>query len=92
MVKAFPQKASWNCCELHYDPKREPIENVVDTWEVATDAEGNLEHTLQAGRAGQYRLKLTLIDAAEHSIEGGYLLTVRGDNMQGADFRFSALN
>ena len=89
--KSVSAKGKLELLRVTYDPNREPIENVVDTWEVATDAEGNLEHTLQAGRAGQYRLKLTLIDEAEHSIEGGYLLTVRGDNMQGADFRFSAL-
>ncbi|MDZ4849564.1 MAG: alpha-2-macroglobulin family protein [Pirellulaceae bacterium] len=74
-----------------YDPSRAPIENIIDTWDVKSDEEGNLTHTMQAGRSGQYRLKLTLTDAAEHTVEGGYLTTVRGDSMQGTDFRFSAL-
>ncbi len=89
--KAVTATGKLELLRVTYDPDREPIENVVDTWEVATDAEGNLVHVLQAGRPGQYRLKLTLTDEAKHVIEGGYLITVRGDGMQGADFRYSAL-
>ncbi len=76
---------------ISYDEQHQPLEKIVDAWEVKTNDEGELEHTFQAGRTGQYRLKLTLSDAANHQVEGGNLFTIRGDDAKGGDFRFSAL-
>ncbi len=76
---------------ITYDGARHPSESLVQSFDVKTDAEGRLEHRLQAQRAGQYRLRLTLKDAAGHSVEGAYLFTVRGTGDSGNDFRFSAL-
>ncbi len=71
---------------ITYDSKREPIETPVEGWDVSTDAEGNLEHTMQAGRGGQYRLRLVLTDNANHTIEGGHIITIRGNGPQANEF------
>ncbi len=76
---------------ITYDEDRQPNEALVQSFEVKTGADGKLEHRLQSQRAGQYRLRLTLKDAAGHSVEGAYLFTVRGAGDSGKDFRFSSL-
>ena len=48
--KSVAAKGTLELLRISYDPDREPIENRVDSWNVATDMNGNLEHTLQAGR------------------------------------------
>ncbi len=42
-------------------------------------------------RPGQYRLSATIDDGQGHSIEGGYLFTIRGQGFDGASFRFNDL-
>jgi uncharacterized protein YfaS (alpha-2-macroglobulin family) len=76
---------------ITYDAERQPIEKLVQSWEAQTTEDGTFEQTLQAGRAGQYRLRLTLTDPKQRTVEGGGLLTIRGDGASASDFRFSAL-
>ncbi len=89
--KSVQAKGKLELMRIAYDAKREPVETLVDSWQVSTNAEGEIQQTLVAGRVGQYRLKLTLTDESNHSIEGGHLFTIRGDNAQGGDFRYSAI-
>lgn len=84
-------KGTLDLLRIQYDADAKPIERVVETLEVATDAEGNLTQIFSADRAGQYRLRLRLTDDQGHRVEGGYIVTVRGDGVTGDDFRYNAL-
>ncbi len=74
---------------ITYDKQRKPIETPVEQWDVKTDAEGQIRQQMKAGKVGQYRLKLVLDDGQGHSVEGGYIFTVRGGPADGKDFRYS---
>ena len=69
--------------------KPEPVETPVQTWTLPTDQEGQAQEQMTASQAGQYRISYKLTDAKQHTIEGGYLLTVIGEGFQSA--RSSAL-
>jgi uncharacterized protein YfaS (alpha-2-macroglobulin family) len=68
-----------------------PQEKQVARWPLDTDAEGSAALQLQASRPGQYRLSYTVTDAKNHSIEGGYIFTVRGQGDDGAEYRFAKI-
>ncbi len=76
---------------ISYDDQQKPQEQVVASFDVKTDAQGDVTQLLTAERAGQYRVRLRLTDAAGHTIEGGYVFTVRGPGTAGEDFRYNAL-
>ena len=46
---------------------------------------------IQASTPGQYRLSYRVTDARNHSIEGGYIFTVRGKGDDGAGYRFAKI-
>ena len=71
--------------------KPEPVETPVQTWTLPTDQEGQAQEQMTASQAGQYRISYKLTDAKQHTIEGGYLLTVIGEGFQSAQFRFNHL-
>jgi hypothetical protein len=77
--------------KITYDAARKPIETAVQDWNLDTDDQGHAAQKLAAAAAGQYRLSYQVTDAAEHTIEGGYLFTVRGQGFTGAGFRFNHL-
>ncbi len=68
-----------------------PQETQVARWPLNTDAEGHAALQIQASRPGQYRLSYTVTDAKNHSIEGGYIFTVRGQGDDGAAYRFARI-
>jgi uncharacterized protein YfaS (alpha-2-macroglobulin family) len=68
-----------------------PQETPVAGWSLNTDAEGNAALQIQASRPGQYRLAYTVTDAKNHSIEGGYIFTVRGEGDDSAGYRFAKI-
>ncbi|MDR3632180.1 MAG: MG2 domain-containing protein [Isosphaeraceae bacterium] len=76
--------------EVHYDGNA-PVEKVVETWALDTDDAGRARLTLQAAKAGQYRLAYSLTDAQGRSAEGAYVFIVRGDGFDGKAFRFNDL-
>ena len=76
---------------ITYDKNQKPVEQVVQTWKLDTDAEGQAKQKIDATRAGQYRLSYKLTDAAKHTIEGGYLFTITGQGFTGAQFQYSNL-
>ena len=77
--------------QISYDEAGKASERVVQTFDAKTDAEGMFTQTLNAANAGQFRLRLRLTDKADHSVEGGYIFTVRGRGTDGKDFRFNEL-
>ncbi|MBI3862640.1 MAG: alpha-2-macroglobulin [Planctomycetia bacterium] len=74
---------------VEYNEKNEPVEKVVETWNLDTDAQGQARQQIKAAAKGQYRLSYELTDTKQHSIEGGYVFVVRGDDFNGREFRFN---
>ncbi|MDI9442983.1 MAG: MG2 domain-containing protein, partial [Planctomycetota bacterium] len=68
-----------------------PVETPVFTSPISTDAQGMADLKLKAAAPGQYRLACQLTDKKEHTIEGGYIFTVRGETASGEDFRYNAI-
>ena len=69
----------------------EPEEKVVEQWELATSELGRAKQQFKAATPGQYRLSFRVTDSAEHTIEGGYMFVVTGENFTGREFRFNDL-
>ncbi len=69
----------------------QPQETEVASWVLNADDQGNAALQIQASRSGQYRLSYTVTDATNHSIEGGYVFTVRGKGDDGAGYRFAKI-
>ena len=74
---------------ITYNDKSEPVEKLIETWNLDTDAQGQARQQFRAAQKGQYRLSYTVTDTKEHAIEGGYVFVVRGDNFDGHEFRFN---
>ena len=68
-----------------------PVEHSVQNWSINTDDEGRAHLQLKASESGQYRLSYKVTDAADHTIEGGYVFTIRGEGFDGKQFRFNEL-
>lgn len=73
--------------QIRYEGGR-AVETPVQSWKVSTGDEGQTRQQLTAAQAGQYRLSAKLTDAAGHTVEGGYVLTVMGQGFDAAQFRF----
>jgi uncharacterized protein YfaS (alpha-2-macroglobulin family) len=74
---------------LTYDAARAPVEKEVQAWDLATDDQGGATQVLTASAPGQFRLAYAVTDAANHTLEGGYVFSVRGEGAKPGDFRFS---
>ncbi|HEX4069604.1 MAG TPA: alpha-2-macroglobulin family protein, partial [Planctomycetaceae bacterium] len=74
-----------------YQAGGKPIETAAQTWNAAADEQGRASLELKASQAGQYRLAYKLTDAKNQTMEGGLLLTVRGEAFDGSQFRFNDL-
>lgn len=75
--------------QVTYNDKQEPVEKAVEKWALDTDDQGKARQQFKAGAAGQYRLSYKLTDSQKHTIEGGYVFVVIGDNFDGHEFRFN---
>jgi uncharacterized protein YfaS (alpha-2-macroglobulin family) len=89
--KPVEGKGDLTLYRISYNDKHEPVEKVVQTWKLSTDAEGRAREKMTAAEPGQYRLSYKVTDAKDHTIEGGYLFVVRGQGFDGKDFRFNDL-
>jgi alpha-2-macroglobulin len=69
----------------------EPEERVVEQWKLDTNDQGTAKQQFKAAAPGQYRLSYRVTDSAGHSIEGGYVFVVTGENFTGREFRFNDL-
>lgn len=68
-----------------------PVETPVHTAPLSTNAQGMADLQLKAASPGQYRLSYKVTDKKEHTIEGGYIFTVRGDRIESSDYRFNSI-
>lgn len=76
---------------IRYDEDSQPLETVVQTWNVEVDAQGTAKLQMKAAAAGQYRLRCRVTDGKQHTIEGGFIFTVIGEGFDGSAFRFNDL-
>ncbi|HSI34601.1 MAG TPA: MG2 domain-containing protein, partial [Tepidisphaeraceae bacterium] len=88
-LKPVQGKGQLKLLKVTYDKDMKPTEQVVETWDLPTDAQGESRQQFKAIDAGQYRLSYTVTDTKNHAIEGGYLVVVRGDNFDGKNYRFN---
>jgi uncharacterized protein YfaS (alpha-2-macroglobulin family) len=89
--KPVEGKGELTLYKISYNDKNEPVEKVAQTWKVDTDVEGTAHQQLKASEAGQYRLAYKVTDAKKHTIEGAYVFVIRGEGVDGRDFRFNAV-
>ncbi len=89
--KPVPGRGTLKLFKINYNEQREPVETVVETWELNTNDEGYATQKINAGAPGQYRLSYKLIDQKDHTQEGGYVFVIRGADFNGAQFRFNDL-
>jgi len=76
--------------KIHYEAAR-PVETEVGTWELSTTDTGQASLEIKASEPGRYRIAYELTDAANHTLEGGQIITVAGQNFNSADFQFNDL-
>ena len=67
------------------------VETPVERWDLDPDDQGRAQIEIKAARPGQYRLSYEVTDADGRTIEGGYVLTVRGQGFDGRTFRFNEI-
>jgi uncharacterized protein YfaS (alpha-2-macroglobulin family) len=89
--RAVHGKGTLRLLRVHYDAQAQPVETALQEWPLETNAQGQAEQAIKATEAGQYRLSATIGDADGHEVEGGYLLTVRGEGFDGHELRFNDL-
>ncbi|MEO2027819.1 MAG: MG2 domain-containing protein [Fuerstiella sp.] len=68
-----------------------PVENEVESWNIATADDGRAALKMVVPDAGQFRISVKVTDSEGHEAEGGYLLYVRGANQNGRGYRFNDL-
>ena len=70
---------------------REPVETVVEEWDLATDINGKASLQVQAAAPGQYRIAYTLTDSEGHTREGAHIFVVMGEDVGDREYRFNAI-
>ncbi len=88
--QAVSGKGSVRLLKLSYTANM-PIETLVQEWPVTLGEQGEAALQIKAAQAGQYRLSASITGAGGKTIEGGCMLTVRGEGYTGAEFRFNAV-
>lgn len=87
--KGVQGKGELKLLKITYDKDMKPTETDVQKWSLDTDAQGEAKQQMKAAQPGQYRLSYSVTDAKNHTIEGGYLFNVRGENFTGKEYRFN---
>ncbi|HEV7282752.1 MAG TPA: MG2 domain-containing protein [Pirellulaceae bacterium] len=77
--------------QIAYDRQGEPIETPVRSWKLEMDEEGTAELDFRASASGQYRFACDVDDGNGHTVSGGYIFTIIGEDFDGGDFRFNEL-
>jgi alpha-2-macroglobulin len=88
--KPVEGKGTLTLYQISYKKGR-PVETAVQNWDLDTNVEGRANQQMKAAKAGQYRISYKVTDNKKHTIEGGYLFTVRGTGFTGEDYHFSAI-
>ena len=83
--------------KITYDDQQQPVENVAQEWELATDSQGQASQQMTASEPGQYRLSYSVTagpfsgEPQATTIEGGYVFTITGEGFDGSEFQFNDL-
>ncbi|HEV3144939.1 MAG TPA: MG2 domain-containing protein [Gemmataceae bacterium] len=75
--------------QITYNDKNEPVEHPIQKWKIDTNVEGQAHQEIKAHKPGQFRLSYKLTDSKQHTMEGGYVFVIRGEGVEGKDFRFN---
>ncbi|WP_051326947.1 alpha-2-macroglobulin family protein [Desulfatibacillum aliphaticivorans] len=65
-----------------------PSERAVREWDLKVENDGRAKLKMDASKAGQYRIALSVTDAKGRTQEGGYVFCVMGDKDTGRNFVF----
>jgi uncharacterized protein YfaS (alpha-2-macroglobulin family) len=87
--KPVQGKGDLRLLKISYDDQMKPTETEVQKWALDTSAQGQSRQQFNAAQPGQYRLAYKVTDSKNHTIEGGYVFTVRGQGFDGNGFRFN---
>jgi uncharacterized protein YfaS (alpha-2-macroglobulin family) len=87
--KPVEGKGELTLFQITYNDRNEPVEHPIQNWKVDTNAEGQAQQQIKAQKAGQFRISYKLTDSNKHTMEGGYVFVVRGEGIEGKDFRFN---
>ncbi|MBI3821611.1 MAG: alpha-2-macroglobulin, partial [Planctomycetes bacterium] len=87
--KPVQGKGELKLFSISYNDKNEPVEKVVETWNIDTNVEGSATQQIKAAKAGQYRLAFKVTDSKDNTIEGGQLFLVVGKDFDSTGFRFN---
>ncbi|MCA9259407.1 MAG: alpha-2-macroglobulin, partial [Planctomycetales bacterium] len=74
-----------------------PVESVAAKWDLPVDAEGQASLQITAAEPGQYRIAYEMTsdsapaDGAKAQAEGAQIVTIRGSQFDGRDFRYNDL-
>jgi uncharacterized protein YfaS (alpha-2-macroglobulin family) len=89
--KAIKGKGVATLYRVTFGADAQPVESAVQAWDIDTDEQGQAHVRAKASQAGQYRLSYKLTDATQQTIEGAIVLTILGEGVDTAQFRFNAL-
>jgi uncharacterized protein YfaS (alpha-2-macroglobulin family) len=89
--KPVAGKGTLKLLRIRYGDDGKPVETPVEQWDLVLDADGHGRQTIKASVPGQYRLSATVDDGQGHTVEGGYLFTIRGPGFDSRAFRFNDL-
>lgn len=67
----------------------EPIETEAARWNLDIDDQGLAGLQITAAESGQYRLAFEMTDDRDRTVAGGVVLTIRGTDFAGREFRFN---
>ena len=87
--KAVQGKGDLTLYQITYNDKNEPVEKAVQSWKLDTNVEGEAIQQIKAAKPGQFRLSYKVTDSKKNTIEGGYMVLVRGEGFDSTGFRFN---
>jgi uncharacterized protein YfaS (alpha-2-macroglobulin family) len=89
--KPVAGKGTLKLLKITYDAAGKPLESEVGKWNLALDGDGQASQTIKASAPGQYRFSAVIDDGQGHSIEGGYLFVITGQELADSSFLFNDL-
>jgi uncharacterized protein YfaS (alpha-2-macroglobulin family) len=89
--KPVEGKGELTLFKISYDANNRPVELPAESWKLDTDPRGDARQQIKAAAPGQFRLAYRVTDGKQHTIEGGYVFVVRGEEFNGKSYRFNDL-
>ncbi len=89
--KGVAGKGNVKIYKITYSADGTPQETELQSWELATDENGQARQTIKATEPGQFRVACVVTSADGDAIEGGQILNFIGDDFDSANFRYNDL-